>query len=325
MALAEKIIRLRKQLGWSQEELAGRIAVSRQSVSKWESNNSVPDIKKIILLSQVFGVTTDTLLKDEIAISVSGTSNDQGREETVSLEQVTEYLTSKTAQSYLIAKGVIFCLCSVVPLFFFLSFEHYSFFRLSTNVASALGITAILVMVSVGVSLFIRANQYNIETVSFEEAACEIKLNDREMLTEKMKAFRPFYHRQMSIGIFLFISSFLPLMLVSMFSNNSGYVLLMLIVLFAMIAVGIYFVVPVSAQNEAFTHLLEKGRECSEESQSKKRAEKFAVFYWPLITALYIGWSLWSMDWGRTWIIWPVSGVLFVSCLGLLAMKNKEE
>ena len=66
MILAEKIMRLRKQKGWSQEELAVRLNVSRQSVSKWESMTSLPDLDKIIKMSELFGVSTDYLLKDEI-------------------------------------------------------------------------------------------------------------------------------------------------------------------------------------------------------------------------------------------------------------------
>lgn len=46
MFLADKIINLRKKAGWSQEELAGRLGVTRQSVSKWEGAQSVPDIEK---------------------------------------------------------------------------------------------------------------------------------------------------------------------------------------------------------------------------------------------------------------------------------------
>ena len=59
MFLADKIINLRKKAGWSQEELAGRLGVTRQSVSKWEGAQSVPDIEKIVQLSRLFSVTTD--------------------------------------------------------------------------------------------------------------------------------------------------------------------------------------------------------------------------------------------------------------------------
>ena len=64
MILADKIMSLRKQNGWSQEELAEQLNVSRQSVSKWESGTSIPDIEKIIKMSQLFYVSTDYLLKD---------------------------------------------------------------------------------------------------------------------------------------------------------------------------------------------------------------------------------------------------------------------
>ena len=66
MILAEKITMLRKKSGWSQEELAMKLGISRQSVSKWESTASIPDLDKIIKLSEIFGVSTDYLLKDEI-------------------------------------------------------------------------------------------------------------------------------------------------------------------------------------------------------------------------------------------------------------------
>lgn len=67
MIFADKLITLRKKAGWSQEELAEKLNVTRQSVSKWEGAQSVPDIDKILQLSCLFGVTTDYLLKDEQA------------------------------------------------------------------------------------------------------------------------------------------------------------------------------------------------------------------------------------------------------------------
>ena len=66
MILSEKIAMLRKRSGWSQEDLAERLDISRQSVSKWESGASIPDLERIVNMSQLFGVTTDYLLKDEI-------------------------------------------------------------------------------------------------------------------------------------------------------------------------------------------------------------------------------------------------------------------
>ena len=65
MKLSEKIVKLRKINGWSQEDLAERINVSRQAISRWEGGTAQPDATNILQLSKLFGVTTDYLLNDE--------------------------------------------------------------------------------------------------------------------------------------------------------------------------------------------------------------------------------------------------------------------
>ncbi|MCL2618711.1 MAG: helix-turn-helix domain-containing protein [Defluviitaleaceae bacterium] len=67
MTLAEKIQGLRKQRGMSQEQLAERVTVSRQAVSKWELGESLPDIDNVVQLSRIFEVSTDYLLSTEFA------------------------------------------------------------------------------------------------------------------------------------------------------------------------------------------------------------------------------------------------------------------
>lgn len=63
MTIADRIQSLRKSKGMSQEELADAAGVSRQAVSKWESEQSTPDLDKVIILSEIFDVTTDYLLR----------------------------------------------------------------------------------------------------------------------------------------------------------------------------------------------------------------------------------------------------------------------
>lgn len=65
MKLSENIIQARKALGLSQEQLAEQVGVSRQSISKWETGQSAPELEKLVLLSQIFGLSTDALLGKE--------------------------------------------------------------------------------------------------------------------------------------------------------------------------------------------------------------------------------------------------------------------
>ena len=83
MIFADKVVQLRKKSGWSQEELAEKLNVTRQSVSKWEGAQSIPDLEKILQLAQIFGVSTDYLLKDELAEAEYTKSDDSWRRPTL--------------------------------------------------------------------------------------------------------------------------------------------------------------------------------------------------------------------------------------------------
>lgn len=65
MKLSDKIIKLRKANGWSQEDLAEKMNISRQSISRWENGTALPDANNILHLSKLFNVTADYLLNDD--------------------------------------------------------------------------------------------------------------------------------------------------------------------------------------------------------------------------------------------------------------------
>ena len=119
MNLAEKIQDLRKRNGLSQEQLAERLGISRQAVSKWESGQSVPDIDKIVLMSEFFKVSTDYLLKlEREATEKSATQEEYTIEVSVKM--------SKKAFSYLLL-GIMFLF---VFLFFLLLMKYLDIYML---------------------------------------------------------------------------------------------------------------------------------------------------------------------------------------------------
>ncbi len=65
MTLPEKIVKRRKENGWSQEEFAEKLYVSRQAVSRWENGTALPDAENILQISKLFNVTSDYLLNDD--------------------------------------------------------------------------------------------------------------------------------------------------------------------------------------------------------------------------------------------------------------------
>ena len=128
MILADKITEERKKNGWSQEELAERLGVSRQAVSKWESAGSVPDLQKVIQLANLFGVSTDYLLKDEMEPENRETRYDSQNEleeslHLVTMEEANEYLNTKKKAAPMIANATTLCILSPVLLILLGVFE----------------------------------------------------------------------------------------------------------------------------------------------------------------------------------------------------------
>ena len=77
MKIGEKITGLRVKAGLSQEQLAEQLDVSRQSVSKWEMGQALPQIDKVLQLCELFGISTDLLLRDNIPLQTVGKSNNK--------------------------------------------------------------------------------------------------------------------------------------------------------------------------------------------------------------------------------------------------------
>ena len=95
MTFSEKLMDLRRKAGLSQEQLADRLGVTRQSVSKWESGTAMPELVKLISLSDIFGVSVDYLVKDYLEeLESAGGGDDLSAQQAVRLEKKVDELTN---------------------------------------------------------------------------------------------------------------------------------------------------------------------------------------------------------------------------------------
>ena len=111
MSLGERIYKLRTEKNLSQGDLADRLEVSRQSVSKWENNNAVPDLDKIIALSEIFEVSLDVLVKGKTTEVENTDDIPQNRKESHTTNVEKSFPPRK------IAGTILFCMGFVVLLF----------------------------------------------------------------------------------------------------------------------------------------------------------------------------------------------------------------
>ena len=144
MIFADKVVQLRKKSGWSQEELAEKLNVTRQSVSKWEGAQSIPDLEKILQLAQIFGVSTDYLLKDELAEAEYTKSDDSSSVRRVSMEEANAFLQVKQATAGRIAFATFLCILSPICLFLLAAASETGMLPIRENLAGGAGMIVML-------------------------------------------------------------------------------------------------------------------------------------------------------------------------------------
>ncbi len=328
MILADKIIELRKRSGWSQEELAEKMGVSRQSISKWEGAQSVPDMSRILQLSEIFGVSTDFLLKDEMEFG-GDLPVVADRDETVppmrhvSMEEANAFLQAKQQSSAKIALGVMLCILSPVVLILLGGLSELGNIGLKENMAVALGLVILLLMVGCAVGLFILTGMGLSEFEYMEKEDLDTEYGVDGMVRERKEQFRGTFTAHVAIGVVLCVISAVPLF-VAMGLESDLVAVVGVGMLLTMVAIGVFLIVKVGVIWGSYQMLLEEGDYSKSNKEDNKSNALIAEVYWGVVTGGYLLWSFLTMRWDITWIVWPVAGVLYGVVISVLNASRRR-
>ena len=318
MILADKIINLRKKNGWSQEELAEKLGVTRQSVSKYEGAQSIPDLDKILKLSEIFGVTTDYLIKDELEEEEYAPSQMQENESEsdrsvhkVTMEMANEYLQIIDWSAGKTAFATMLCILSPIVLLMLGAMSEMPNYHISENAAAGIGICVLIVLIAIAVTIFILCGMKTKKYEFMEKEDIETAYGVSGMVKEKRDAYHSPYVTQLVIGITCCICSVIPLFGTLAVSKSDFYMVSAVCMLLTLVAIGTYFIVRSVAKMNAMNQLLEEEDYTRQKKHENKKMSGPVTVYWLIATAIYLAWSFTTNDWDRTWIIWPVVGVLF--------------
>ena len=318
MILADKIVQLRRQSGWSQEELAHRLDVSRQAVSKWESGNSIPELDKILNMSRIFHVTTDYLLKDELEQpeSVQPTSPDTDalpvREpvRTLSLDEANTYLELVRQTRGKIAFSVsLFILCPI-PL---LLLGGWADGTPKEDFAAGIGVAILLVIVAVGL-IFLLPAAFLLEKFEYlEKEDIALGYGIVGILERQKDDYAPIFRKSITLGVVLCVMAVVPLMLTAAFQPSDRWMIVSVSLLLAMVALAVQLFIRAGMVQDSFNKLLQLEDYTTHEKMLNRKIGWFAGAYWCVVTAVYLGVSLWKDSWKTSWIIWVVAGLLFAA------------
>ena len=329
MILADKIIRLRKKNGLTQEELADKMNVSRQAVSKWEGAQTIPDLEKILQLSTLFGVTTDYLLKDEI--EDEELTNDTSADtivKRISIEEANAYIEQRKKASWRIAIATFLCILSPITLIVLGILSELPNAIVTETTAGAVGLTVLFAFVLCAVPIYIYCGFKN-QPYEFldKNIPFELEYGVKGFVTEKKNAFRPTYIAYNIIATCVCIFSVVPLITLS-FTENEALIAVALALLMIIAGIGAGMFIVAGTQNASMQKLLKEGEFTEKEKKRTSVKEAVGFAYWGVLTAIFLTVSFLANGWSFAWIIFAVGGVLFpiVMCIcNLIADKQEKD
>lgn len=325
MNLTDKIILLRKKCGLSQEDLANQLNISRQSISKWESGQSFPEVDKIVAMSKIFKITTDTLLNDEIQLNEFDIQIKETKKiEKIPKEVVLKVINETNKARLLVSIGVLLCILSPVLLILFTGMMDYytkkNFYALDNSLAAIIGVVILIIMVAIAITLFLVAEYKMKKFDSLKNDNFELEKDAFSFIEQEKSILDKKYFIFNLIGVLLCIISTIP-PLISCLFDDELIVIYGLVILLIMVSIGVFLMVYVGYKMEIIKKLLKITKNLTKKEEI---SQLFSGSYWMIVTAIYLIVSFLSKAWDKTWLIWMGSGIVYAVIINIIKYRKKS-
>ncbi len=294
MSFGEKLQQLRKEKGLSQEDLAHQLNVSRQAVSKWESQNGYPEIEKMILISDLFQVSLDYLMKEDY---------EEHENETISSfhlmtqQNIEDYLHFKKSFALRIGSSV---LLMIVGLFIAALCADTSY--------QSIGVFGFLIMVGIGVFFIIMTTLLKESKFKIENEEIKIAFNDLQNLQEQYQHFHKYFTLAIAGGVLLIIVSLACIVLLHetfpQYENILGAQFLLCI------GIAVFLFIYFGIRKDAYQFLIHN-KAYIKAKKKEQQIENIYAFTMPLAAILYMIMGFTQNWWHPGWVIFPLA--VFVS------------
>ena len=331
MDFSEKIAMLRRQKNWSQEELAEKLMVTRQAVSKWESAQSMPDLDKIVQLSELLGVSTDYLLKSDRDAPEAETpqrTQEKASARRVTREEVSRFLSLQAAAVPRVSLGVALCVWSPIVLIGLTALGSVFHVKIPDSVAGGSGLCVLLGMVAAAVALFLTSGTKLREFEYLEREPIAPDADARELARKQEAEQAEECARLTTIGVVLCIISAVPIFAVMCVGRTrDGYDSLAVCALLLLVGIACLLLVRAGSMRGAVDKLLEQGDYTRESKAKSHVVDAISAVYWLAVTAIFLFYTFGPSGNGQpqySWFIWAVGGVLYGALMAGLSIYRKK-
>lgn len=278
-------------------------------------------------MSRLFGVSTDTLLKDELelepgfgeappAVDTPGPAR-----RLVTLEEAGEFLAVKARTAKPMACGVVLCILSPICLLLLSAVSQTWLFPFSQGWAVGIGLLVLFIFVIPAVAMFVFCG---IKTSKFEYMEKEVfdtAYGVVQMARERMEQARERHTKFNVLGICLCVASAIPT-LVGAFTYEPLFLMAGVCATLAVAAAGVWFILLASIPWNSYQMLLQEGDYAPE--RKAPLVQTVTVIYWCVVTAGYLWYNLSTNNWHRSWIIWPAAGIIYAGLTALLVSHGRK-
>lgn len=296
MSLSENLYNLRKKQNISQEELAEKLNVSRQAVSKWESGNGYPETEKIISICEIFDCSMDELVKGKISQDIKSEKN------------IYDLVMSKTARH--VSIGISLILLGVTIMMTILGFSNEG----NEEQLVLIGVVAVLIGVAFAVPLFIVSDTRE-EDFKKKNLVVANVYSEEELERGNSK-----YTTMLAIGISIILVGVVVMMTLfglKIFGKST----LPVAVLMLFVTIGASLIVYSGKMKDKFD-IDKYNKENSEEYKKQNNlVGKICGVLMMLATIIFLIWGFTTNMWYINWIVFPISGIL----CGIISIIFKKD
>lgn len=289
----------------------------------------MPDMDKVVMMSRLFGVSTDFLLKDELEEEAhcAAAQDDDTPLRRVSLTQASAYLALRKAAAPKIAIATALCITSPVTLILLAGMSEVQRFPISGNAAAGIGLCVLLVLVAVAVSLFLRTAAQVREFKFLEEEPFETEYGVDGMVRQRQQEYKDTNTRLTTVGVVLCVLAAVPLFAVMCIDGADLLYVGAVCALLVLVAIGCLALVTAGVYQGAMEQLLEEGDYTRPQKKHHKLMGTVTMIYWLTATAVFLLYTYGPHGNGQpqySWIIWAVAGVLYAAVMGIVRIISRS-
>ena len=264
---------------------------------------------KIIELRKRSGMTQDELDLNQPVYTDTAAPNLSSPDETepplchVTMTETNEFLAANERHAFFTALGVALCILSpTMAILFDIIFMDSDF--------ADLGAVPMFMIIAAAVGIFIYSASLIKKFDNLENKCLDTEYGVDGMVKDKKNHYQSKHITQLIIGVILCILSFSPAIIADSLTGGSVVSDISAIIFFLFVTLGVFMIIKTNIINGGYKKLLEEDRYSRETKLDSRKTSTAVKIYWLIVTAIYLGYSFVTFDWGRSWVIWVVAGIL---------------